>query len=739
MRFCVRIAAFWLLLMVVAFAADSPGALFKKGQDAEARQDYEAAYDFYKQAWDLKPKDIRYRTSAQRTRLLASSSYVHRGYKARDEGKLEDALALFEKAAQIDPSNFIANQEIRKTLAMIRDARTMPTPRSVAEPSIPSGLANVGGPVELAPISDQPITVKLTEDSKVIYETIGKLAGVNVLFDPDYTARRIKVELTNVSLAEALQLVALESKTFWRPVTPNTIFVAADTAAKRRELEQSVVRTFYLSNLSAPTELQDIVNAIRQILQVTRVQPIPTQMAVVVRGTPDQVAMAEKIIYDIDKAKPEVVVEVAVMQVRRDKLRELGISPPTNTSIALAPTTTGTGTGATTTTNTINLNRLGNLKATDFNVTIPPATASFLLNDSTTRIIQNPQIRALHGQKATLKIGDRVPVATGSFQPGIGGVGINPLVNTQFQYIDVGVNLDITPQVHAGREITLKVLLDVSSVTSRVNIGGIDQPVIGQRRVEHDIRLKEGEVNILGGILEQQDAKALSGIPGLAQIPILRYLFSSERTERQENEIVFVLVPHLVRGQELTELNTRAVDVGREGAIDLRRTTPAAPAAAPTPGGGAPRPTAAAPDARPPMSEGATMRFEPGTSTQAAGSTFAVNIFMTSVEPIHGAPIVVQYDPNILQLVNVSNGDFLSRDGAVVTLVHSDNPAGTLRIQAARPPQASGMSGQGTLYTLTFMAKAAGTSNLTITRPGARNPAMQAVPVTASNAVVTVR
>ncbi|MGH9651061.1 MAG: type II secretion system protein GspD, partial [Terriglobales bacterium] len=380
------------------------------------------------------------------------------------------------------------------------------------------------------------------------------------------------------TLNQALEILALQSKTFWRPVTPNTIFVAADTTAKRKELEQNVIRTFYLSNLSQPTELQDVVNTLRQILELARVQQLPSQGAVVVRGTPDQVALAEKLINDIDKPKPEVIVEVAVMQVRRDKLRDLGISPPTSTSIQVQGTTTSTGTGGTTTTTgtpgTINLNRLSNLDARDFLVTIPAATANFLFTDSTSKIIQNPMIRALDGQKASLKIGDRVPVATGSFQPGIGGVGINPLVNTQFQYLDVGVNIDITPKVHAGREITLKVMLDISAVTSRVNIGGIDQPVIGQRKIEHEIRLKEGEVNLMGGILEEQDVKSLRGIPGLGQIPILKYFFADERVEKSENEIMFALIPRIVRSQELSDLNLRALSIGTGAGIDLRRASP---------------------------------------------------------------------------------------------------------------------------------------------------------------------
>ena len=604
----IRPAAIVLLVVAVALpigAADSAKSLYNKGKDAEARQNYEAAYDFYRQAYDQKPKDLAYRASYERTRFLAAASHVHRGQLLRDAGKLQEALAEFQRAAEIDSSSFIAQQELRRTQKMIDAGNAPPPPGAVAAP--PTGLQKrvqeAQGPVDLAAISNVPITLKLTEDTKVIYETVGKLAGINVLFDPDYTSRRVKIELNGVTLQEALEIIALESKTFWRPVTPNTIFVASDNPAKRKEIEQSVIKTFYLANLSQPTELQDVVNALRQILEISRIQPLPSQGALVVRGTPDQIALAEKLVGDLDKARPEVIVEVAIMQVSRDKTRNLGISPPTSATVALQNNinnTTGTTTTTTTTTtssttsgtaNTINLNRLGNLNATDFTVTIPAATATALFGDSSTKLIQNPQIRAVDGQKASLKIGDRVPVATGSFQPGIGGVGINPLVNTQFQYLDVGVNIDITPKVHAAREVTLKVSMDISSVTGQSNIGGISQPVIGQRKIEHEIRLKEGEVNILGGILEDQDIRSLNGIPGLAQIPILKYLFAQSNVEHKENEIVFALIPHIIRARDVTDLNEKALEVGTAAAIELRRAAQQPPAA---PGKEGPTPAVAA-------------------------------------------------------------------------------------------------------------------------------------------------
>jgi general secretion pathway protein D len=768
MRRLIRSAAMVLLVLAVtlAIAADKAKSLYNKGKDSEARQNYEQAYDLYKQAYDLKPGDLTYRSAFERLRFLAGASHVHRGQLLREAGQLDAALAEFQKAVEIDPSSAIAQQEINHTKQMI-DAAKAAGPKAAAPP--PTGLqkrlAEAGGPVELATISNTPINLKITEDSKVIYETVGKLAGINVLFDPDYTSRRIKIELNNVSLEEALEIIALESKTFWRPVTPNTIFVAADNPAKRKDLEQSVIKTFYLANLSQPTELQDVVNAMRQILEISRIQPLPSQGAIVVRGTPDQIALAHKLVGDLDKAKPEVIVDVAVLQINRDKSKTLGINPPTSATVALQNNVTSTNTTPNTTTsnnigvntgglngtsgtpNQLNLNQINNLNATDFTITIPQATATALFSDNSTKLIQKPQIRAVDGQKASLKIGDRVPVATGSFQPGIGGVGINPLVNTQFQYLDVGVNIDITPKVHANGEVTLKVTMDISSVTGTSNIGGISQPVIGQRKIEHEVRLKEGEVNMLGGMLEDSQTKSLTGIPGLAQIPILKYLFGQSTTDHSETETVFVLIPHVVRAHEYNDLNQEALDVGTANAIELRRVSHQAapiqaPAAQPQ---GTPAP-ANPPANQPPGSASiapagpAAFSFDPANITQAKGSTFAVNVMLSGAQNAYSVPLQITYDPKLLQVVNVSNGGLLSHDGQAVALVHRDDDStGTLQITATRPPGAGGISGDGTVVTLTLVAKASGQSTLTISRGGVRDPGMQPAPAAGAVMNVTIQ
>jgi len=779
MKRFTRVLAMVLIVAILPAMASSDKAakaLYEKGKAAEAREDYIAAYNFYHQAWDLKPTDLRYRTAAEFVRFLASASYVHQGEILMNAGKLQEALTDFEQAIAIDPSSFIAQQQANKVRQLLLKGQKLAPPAPpTPESALSRRVEEATGPVELAPISQTPITLKLSEDTKTIYESIGKLAGINVLFDPDYNSRRVRVDLNGVTLEEALQITALESKTFWRPVTPNTIFVAADTPAKRKEVEQSVIRTFYLSNLSQPNELQDLVNILRTLLDTQRLQQFPSQQAIVVRGTPDQIAMAEKLIEDLDKSRPEVVVEVAIMQVNRDKLRNLGIQPPASVTVALQSNTStttstsgqnvGTGNGTITTTTgastgTITLNELAHINATNFAVTIPATTANFLLSDSSSKLIQQPQIRASDGQKASLKIGERVPVATGSFQPGIGGVGINPLVNTQFNYIDVGVNIDITPHVHGLDEITLKLSMDISAVDSYQNIGGIQQPVIGQRKIEQDIRLREGEVNILGGILENTQTKSLSGIPGLAQIPFFRYFFSSEQKEVKDNEIVFVLIPHIVRAQDVTAANLKAIDVGTANTISLRRDSgqssqpnngaPAGPGAAQnypqTPGGQAmppgPGPSPAAgmqpPTASAPAGS-AIVSFDPPTLDQAVGATFTVNVNLAGGQNVYAVPVQVLYNPRVLQVLNVSNGPLLSKDGQTVALVdRNDSMAGILQLTASRPPGSGGITGDGAVFTLTFQALAPGQATLSINRAMVRNASMQNVPASGSQAIVTV-
>jgi general secretion pathway protein D len=562
--------------------ADQGKAPYAKGEQAEQKGNYDAAYGFYKDAHALVPGNAKYFSAYVRVRFRAAAQHVHDGQLLRTSGALTQALGEFQRAADIDTTNLVGQQELLLTKDMIsRRERQQPAP-NVKAPSarLPDDL---GRPLELRAFSNAPITMYLTANADAVYKTIGKIAGFNVLVDPDYKPQKITVDLTNVTLREALEMVRLESKTFWRPVLSNAIFVSADSPTKRKELEQNVMKTFYLQNIESPNELQEAANVVKQMLDVTRVQLVQAQDALIMRGTPDQMVLAEKLLADFDKPKSEVVIDVAVMEVSRDRIRTLGTNVPTSFSAGLTPPATSTTSSGTSSGSAsgFTLSSLSKLSSGNLVFSIPGASFSVLASDSNTKLLQNPEIRVLNNEKATLRIGDRVPIATGSFSAGIsGGGGVNPLVSTQFQYLDVGVNIDITPHIHADGDVTLKMSLEISSVSGEQNIGGITEPVIGQRRIEHETRLTDGEVNLLGGILEDTETQSMSGYPWLSKIPILKYLFAQDNKERQENEIVFAITPHIVRSSNVTEENTRLIEVGTANSIELRKTaatvTPAA-------------------------------------------------------------------------------------------------------------------------------------------------------------------
>ncbi len=453
------------------------------------------------------------------------------------------------------------NQEIRASRVSIdaqNEKKQVPT---AVQPQ--SDLAEA--PPGLKPLSDSPINIRMSNDARAVYDTLGKLAGLTVILDPDFPARRISVELSDATLRQALDVVSMQAKAFWKPVTQNIILVAPDQPQKRRDYEEQIVQMFYLANTTLPQDMTEIVTGLRQLLDLKRIQQVNSQNAVIIRDTPDKLAIAEKIIHELDNAKPEVVIQVEVLQARRDRVHELGIAPDGSAAISFVnPDSSSSSSNA----NKLPLNKL--LSGGDYNVTLPGATIHALMTDSATRIIQDPELRSIDGQAAKLRVGDRVPVATGSFQAG-SSAGINPLVNTQFQYIDVGVNADITPRVHPDHEVSLKVSIEVSSVTGTATIGGIQQPIISQRKIEHDIRLKEGEASILGGLFERIDTKTLNGWPGLAHIPLLRYLFSSESTDHQQNEVLVVLIPHIVRLPTLNPSDLRPLSTGTESNVQVRR------------------------------------------------------------------------------------------------------------------------------------------------------------------------
>ncbi|HWZ52101.1 MAG TPA: cohesin domain-containing protein [Granulicella sp.] len=798
MFFGAPLSAFALLLVLGGVAASTPAAHAqsastwnKRGQEAEAREDYDVAYQDYLKAHLKAPNDLRYRARYASMRFKAAAAHVDRGRVYLQGGDVGGALIEFQRALAIDPSNQAAQQEIDQ-IRNAQSAGSTPagpgTQQTARQAETLRQISSIAGVIQLKPVSNDPITIHSVEDSKYIYQAIGKIAGLNVLFDPDYTSKRIPVDLNNVSLSDALRIVGTLSGTFYKPVTSNTIFVAANTQQKRRDLEELAVQTFYLTNMSTANDATEVLTAIRNMMDPTvKIFLVPSQNALVMRGTPDQLMLAQKLINDLDRAKPEVVVDVAVLEVNRNRERTLGIQLPqtfgltaqaSSTSITTTP---ATGTSTTPTSN-FTLNSLAHLNANNFAVTIGNATANALLTDSDTRILQNPRIRATDGQRSQLKIGQKIPIATGSYSAGV-STTTTIGVQTQFSYLDVGVNIDMTPTVHYDHEVSLKLRVEVSSEAGTVTISGVTEPIIAQNVAEQIIQLKDGEPSILAGLLTKSDTVSVNGNPGLSELPLLKYVFGSRDKTTQDNEIVFLLIPHVVRESVLSRINTRAIDTGTSQSMELRQDpnlsaasdmepadstgpaplpanaasaaaavvhpqqprgqlpseipgqtpdqvpgqTPATPTPAPAP----PPPTA---PAGPPVS----FTVQPSNPNQTVGSTFQTSVVIGNAQDVFAVPLQLQFNPAVLQLVNVDAGPFLGGDGQAVALAHRvDN--GTVTLSASRPPNTKGISGQGSVCTITFKAIAPGDSPLTLVKVGAMNSAHANLPAVGSQAVVRVK
>ncbi len=736
---------------------------YNQGKKAETLQDYDAAFVFYQKAAKADPYNANYKIKLNRVRFEASELHVKRGVELRKQGDLQGAAGEFQRAQAIDPSSPVADQELRKTVEMIAEKNRVAD--AAAElPIDPNEPPLAAMPPEIKPLSRGPINLKMSNDAKIVFDTIGKLAGLTVIYDPDFPARRITVELNNVTMEQALEIVSLETKAFVKPVTENIIFVIPDQPQKRRDYEEQVVKTFYLSNTVQPQDLTEIVTGLRQLLDLKRIQQLNSQNAIIVRDTPDKLLLAEKMIRDIDKAKPEVVVQVEVLEARTDRLRDLGILPGQTASVAINPnssTTSGSSSTTSTTSNSgITLNQLRHLNGSDLVFTLPSATANAILSDTNTRIIQNPEVRSVDGQTAKLRIGDRIPIATGSFQAGVGvgstgGAGfVNPLVNTQFTYLDVGVNIDLTPRVHPNRDVSLKLKVEVSSHTGDQAIGGITQPIISQRVIEHDIRLKEGEVSILGGLVQRTDSKTLEGWPGLAKLPLLRYLFSHNKTDHQEDEVLIVLTPRIVRIPEWTKANLRTMYSGSETNVQVKRESeiraPAQqPASSPQPktnqnmGAGTPTsaPSATAPAAGTAQgAPAAKIRFEPQSLSLKAGQTATIGVVVDNVSDLFSIPLLLQYNPAVISVEEVQHGGFLSggtQEIAIVQQVFKEK--GQAIISATRQPNTPGVSGSGTLIGIVVKALAPGSSNLSIVQVNAKDSEQKLIPLITGEATLQVQ
>jgi len=721
---------------------------YDQGKKAESLQDLDAALTYYQKAVKADPANANFRIKLDQVRFEASQSHVKQGLELRKKGDLSAAVAEFQRAQVIDPSSPIAEQELRQTLQVIAD-KNRAADAAAEPPPDPNQSSLASMPPEIKPLSRAAINLKLSNDAKVVFDAIGKLAGLTVVYDPDYPQRKINFEINNGTLEQALEIAAIQSKSVWKAVTENIIFVYQDQPQKRHDYEEQVIRVFPLANTTQAQDITEIVTGLRQLLDLKRIQPLNSQNAIVIRDTPDRLQIIEKVLQDVDKARPEVIIQVEILQARTDRLRDLGIAPGQKASISITPPASSSSSS---TASTLTLSNLAHLNSSAYGVTLPSVTANAVLTDTESKIIQNPEIRSVDGQTAKLKIGDRLPVATGSFGAGLGVGGtaasgfVNPLVNTQFTYQDVGVNVDITPRVHPNREITLKVVIEVSSHSGDATIGGITQPIISQRKIDQEIRLKEGETNILGGLFERIDSRTVNGWPGLARIPIIRRFFSDDNIDHQENEVLVVLTPRIVRMPEWSLASMRPLYTGSETNPQVRRESdirsPAQQPAAKPPAN--PPATQQNPAPDPSTAKTANLRFEPPTASLKTGQKATLGVVVENVTDLSSIPLLVQYNPAVISLEEIQHGGFLSggtQEIAIVQQVMKENgkETGQAIVSATRQPNTPGVSGSGTLLGLVVRAIAPGASNISIVQVNAKDSQQKPISLVTSEATVQVQ
>jgi general secretion pathway protein D len=552
-----------VLVVVCLFAGGcaATGAL-NRGRSAELRQDYDIAVVEYTKAVRLRSNDSDARLALERAKLRAAQDHFMRGRRLAATGKLDRALVEFELASELNPSGGDIDDELRTTrnklraqIAVAREGKTeLQTIIERSRELPPPGM-------------DLPAGVKMPASltfrdasSRDVFMTIARFANISLIFDTAFREAPVSVDLRNASLEDALNTVAGATRTFFRVTAPKTIVVIPDTPAKRREYEEEIVRTFYLSN----ADLKETMDMLRMVLDARRISPTTATNALTIKDTPERIAAAARVVSAIDKARPEVIIDVELLEVDRTRLQEYGLqfaspgNPPTGINGTVSIPTDNAG--------TISLGALKNLTSSDLLFSgLPTLYYRLLKSDTNTRILANPQLRTADGMPAHAGFGQQVPVPVTTFAPiATGGTPQQPI--TSFNYQNIGVNIDITPRTHHDDDVSLTLKIAVTSISGS-GFGGL--PTFGNREVSTIIRLRDGETNMLAGLIRDDERRSLDGIPGLSDIPILGRLFAHNAKTTEQSDIILTLTPHIIRVLDLTEADLRPFRVGRDSVSPL--------------------------------------------------------------------------------------------------------------------------------------------------------------------------
>ncbi len=740
-------------------ACSAGGGAFRRGRDAGQKGEWDAAVVYYTRAVNEDPSNIEYRLGLERALIESSAYHVQQAQKRLAAEELEEAVEELDLALRLDPTNRYAVSILEETRERLAARKAAQEDAVDFEERRRRARALFGQRPILEPSSTAPIQLKFAEDTSLqkIFEVLSKLSGINVLFDESFRDKRVTVDLVDVSFEETLDKLVLINRLFYKVVDSSTIIIIPDNAQKHRQYDDMVLRTFFIVN----AEVNTIANMLRTIAGIQRVQPNPELKSITVRATPDQVAVADRIIELNDKTKSEVLLDIEILEINRNKMLDYGLRLAEH-EIELGFFPAGSGTSADgeagTAATGIRLNRLTSVDASDFILAFPTA-ASFRLfkSRSEARLLSAPKLRASEGQPAELRLGSEVPIPVTSFVSQFGtpgGVPTTPV--TSFQYRNIGINISITPKVFVDGEIELQLSLERSTQLDTRIIGGIELPVFGTRNVTNVVRLRDGETNLIGGLIQQEDRRAISGIPGLTDVPLLSRLFSNNSEESVSIDVVFSVTPHIVRAPRVTESDLAPLPMGTEQQIKVpgarpyifdpaRIAEPPPPeeevveqpvdvAPAPEPDADvAPQDVPAAEPARP-----ISILFSPPTATIAVGEQVDVVVLAGGALRLSAGELTITYDPSAFRLFDVKPGAFLTIDGKPVNFTPTFNP-GQVQIAFARQNDTTGLRGSGHLVLLSFQALTPGPARIISARGSLLDPNGASIPASFSSLRIEVQ
>lgn len=548
-----RLRRTFLAIGLLGLAGCASSGALRAGQRAERIQDYDRAVVEYTKAARERPDDVNVRVALDRARLRAAQDHFARGRRLSALDRHEDAVIEFQLAFELNPTNADieselkeARQKLRTKLAVSREGGTE------LQALIERGRTLAPEGTELPTDVKMPDAMRFGNGatSRAIFSAIARFADVNIVFDPGFHDVPLAIDLRDATLEDALTALTTSTQTFYKVTAPHTITIIPDTLEKRREYEESVVQVFHLSN----ADIKEVIDLLRVVIDVRQISPMTATNSIAIKDTPERIEAAARLIGAIDKARPEVVIDVELLEVDRTRLREWGlqIASPDSPGISGAADVNRPG---------FTLQDLRNLTQADVLMSgIPGVYYRLLKNDVNTRALANPQIRIADGITAQARFGERVPVPVTTFAP-IATGGINQQPITSYVYENIGVNIDITPRLHHNDDVSLALKISVSSISGE-GFGGL--PTFGNREINTTIRLKDGETNMLAGLIRDDERTVLSGVPGLSDLPLIGRLFANERRVAQETDILLTLTPHIVRVLQLSESDLRPFKLGRD-------------------------------------------------------------------------------------------------------------------------------------------------------------------------------